>query len=182
MKIKPHPAKKKKAPRKITADYLHNAGLHYLQRFAASSAQFRKVMMRKVARSCAHHTDQDKEACARLVDALVEKFRASGLLNDELYTRGMVHSLRRAGKSRQAITAKMQAKGIGKSGTAAALTVCDEENHADTAEAERAAAQTLVRKKKLRDRPPQKALAALARAGFSYDVAKEALDVELEDL
>jgi regulatory protein len=64
----------RKKPKKITAQYLHNAGLYYLQRFAASRGQFRSVMLRKIRRSCMEHREQDYEACAALVEKIVEKF------------------------------------------------------------------------------------------------------------
>ncbi|MCD8497437.1 MAG: hypothetical protein LRZ85_04760 [Alphaproteobacteria bacterium] len=51
-----------------------------MQRYAASSGHFRQVMLRKVKKSCHAHADQDYEACAVLVDALVDKFKASRLL------------------------------------------------------------------------------------------------------
>ena len=48
----------RKPPRRVTAQYLENAALHYLQRFASSSASLRRVLMRKVDRSAqAHGTD-----------------------------------------------------------------------------------------------------------------------------
>lgn len=175
MKIKPSSARTKKTPKRITADYLHNSGLYYLQRFSASSGQFHKVMMRKVMKSCAYHKDQNPDDAARLVDALVAKFIAGGLLNDGLYTRGAVHSLRRAGKSRQVIMARLSQKGIDKSLIAESISAFDAEYGDD--DPEYTAALTFVQKKKLRTRPPQKALAALARAGFSYDLARRVLDV-----
>ncbi len=68
----PYKKREKPAPKKITESYLHNSGLYYLQRFSASSEHFRSVMMRKVKKSCMHHTDQDYDACAVMVDKLVE--------------------------------------------------------------------------------------------------------------
>ena len=185
MNIKPKAESKKKKrekrpPKKITETYLHNSGLYYLQRFAASSAQFRKVMMRKVYKSCRHHTDQDEEACAAMVDEVIGKFQQAGLLNDDLYARGSVFSLRRQGKSKRAITAKLSQKGVDEDLIEEKLHAHAQESHTEDAEFE--AALIHARKKKLgpyrRDEEydAQKELASLARAGFSYDVARRVLD------
>src|SRR5262249_37236019 len=84
----------RKAPKKITESYLHNSGLHYVQRFSTGTENFRRVMMRKVDRSCRHHKDQSREHCAAMVEALIEKFARAGLLNDADYTRATVATLR----------------------------------------------------------------------------------------
>jgi SOS response regulatory protein OraA/RecX len=43
------------------------------------------------------------------------------------------------------------------------------------------AARILVRRRRLRDKDPKKALAALARQGFSYGIAKRALAPDPDD-
>lgn len=172
----------RKKAKKITAEYLHNAGLYYLQRFAASRGQFRSVMLRKVRRSCMEHRDQDYEACVALIEETVQKFERAGLLNDELYTRGVVTSLRRQGKSKNAILSKLKTRGVETS------LVTETLQAQDTEDSELRAALTVLRRKKagpfgIMDK--EKALAALARAGFSYDTAGHAMNMdraEAEDI
>lgn len=182
--------REKRPPKKITETYLHNSGLYYLQRFAASKNHFKTVMKRKVKRSCLYHTDQNYEDCAHLVDQLADKFEQSGLLNDDLYTRGMVSSLRRRGKSKTAILAKMRAKGITPERTIEILDILDEEDHDSTESAEKQAALKLARKKNLgpyyrgdKDTmDTRKALGVFARAGFSYDVARYVLNIDPDEV
>jgi regulatory protein len=165
----------RKKPKKITAQYLHNAGLYYLQRFAASRGQFRSVMLRKIRRSCMEHREQDYEACAALVEKIVEKFERAGLLNDELYTRGVVASLRRQGKSKSVILSKLKTRGVETS------LVTETLGAQDTEDSELRAALTVLRRKKagpFGDRDNEKTLAALARAGFSYDTATQAMRMD----
>lgn len=173
-----------KTPRKITATYLHNAGLYYLQRYAASAAQFRKVMLRKAQRSCAHHKDQDMDACRSMIEDLVQKFISCGLLNDELYLRGMVHTLRRQGRSKSMIVQKLLHRGLSASVIESALRAADEEQDSD-ADGEYRAAEIFARKKKLgaHDTPQQKMkdLQKMARAGFSYDIARKVLQADVPD-
>lgn len=177
---------RKKTPRKITATYLHNSGLYYLERFATSSTNFKTVMLRKVKRSCMAHPDQNYEACAALVDDLVQKFVRVGLLDDTLYTRSAVTSMRRRGKSARAIHAYLQSKGLDNTMIADHLRALDEDTCESTKEAEYKAALIFARKKRIgpfekdKGTDPQKALGRLARAGFSYDTSRNVLETEFE--
>lgn len=177
------PRREKKPPKKISADYLYNSGLYYLQRFPASAGHFRAVMMRKVDKSCRHHKDQDRETCARLVDDLVARFVDMGLLNDTGYARGMVTSLRRRGLSQRAIEAKLSAKGLKRDQIAAALS-----EHADDrpkSEVELLAALRLARRKRIgpfaaNTERAERDMAALARGGFSYDIVSKVMDMDAD--
>ena len=188
MDNKPQKKKRIKKPKKITAPYLRNSGLFYLQRFTASSGHFKSVMLNKVRKSCAYHKDQDYEACAALVDTLVENFLKEGLLDDAGYLRGMVNSLRRSGKSRRAITAKLQQKRIPAQDIESALNQFDEENFEDPREAEFQSALKLARKRKLGPYDEtgkykdDKALNILARQGFSFDTSRRVLNIDKEEL
>ena len=76
------PDPRRRPPRKATPRYLENAALHYLERFATSAENLRRVLMRKVDRSArAHGTDPDEGAAA--VEALIERFVRAGLLDDD---------------------------------------------------------------------------------------------------
>ncbi len=175
-------AANRKTPKKITAEYLHNAGLHYLQRFASGSAHFRRVMLRKIDRSCACHEDQDRESCLMLLDALIEKFLRSGLLDDQAYIRGSVSSLRRRGLSSRAIQARMAARGLSESAIKSALA----ENMGETGENDLHAALRFIRRKRIgayatTTCDDTRALAALGRAGFDYETSRRALALCHED-
>jgi regulatory protein len=174
--------KARKKPKKITADYLHNSGLYYLQRFSASRSQFRTVMTRKVRRSCMEHKDQNFEDCMALVEETIKKFERAGLLNDELYTQGVVSSLRRQGKSKRAILTKLQTRGIASALTLEKLETVDSENEGN---AEMKAALMVLRRKKSgpfgNNKEDEKILAALARAGFSYDTAQRAMRMDRDE-
>ncbi|PCJ02858.1 MAG: RecX family transcriptional regulator [Alphaproteobacteria bacterium] len=180
--------RERRPPKKISESYLHNSGLYYLERFAASKKHFIFVMSRKVKRSCMHHTDQDYDACIVMVHALADKFERTSLLDDTVYTNGLVASLRRKGKSRSAIVNKMRMKGIAPDQTIEALEKLDHELHDNMENAEMNAALRLAKKKKLgpyfigEEQNMKKSLGVFARAGFSYQVAKSILDMDDEDI
>lgn len=176
---KPAARKAKKPPKKITEKYLYNSGLAYLQRFPASTAHFRRVMTRKIDRSCKHHKEQDREASLALLDGAIATFTRMGLLNDDAYLTGMVNSLRRRGLSRQAILSKLQQKGLNSAQILETVAHYAEAYSAGSSEL--IAALMLARKKRLgpfrraEEYDRNKELAALGRAGFDFDVAQKAL-------
>ncbi len=184
--VKKAPARKgPKIPKKITEKYLYNSGLAYLQRFPSSVAHFKTVMGRKIDRSCRHHADQDREVCATLLDKVAAHFTEMGYLNDELYLRGMVNSLRGRGLSAMLIRMKLKHKGLAEDDIREVLTAFDEEHESD----DLSAALKLCRRKKIgsfavveADQAlKQKWLATLARAGFSYDTASRAINTLREE-
>ena len=176
-----------KPPKKITAKYLHNAGLAYLQRFPASSMHFRTIMMRKINKSCRHHTEQNIDECAALLDDLIVKFCDLDLLNDEGYLQGMIRSLRKRGLSSKQIAQKLQQKGYERGAIESAVTAHDKEEFENADDGDFYAALVFARRKKLgpfdvlNKRDPQKSLASMARAGYSYSISKRVLEMSEEE-
>jgi regulatory protein len=172
------PPPKRRLPRQATASYLENAALHYLERFASSSANLRRVLMRKVARSARAHGTDPAEG-AGLVDAIIARYLQSGLLDDAAYAAQKAASLRRRGTSRFGIRGKLAVKGVGAELIDAALVRLDDEQGSG----DLFAACALARRRRLGPYRPKaeqaphrrKDLAALARAGFSLDVARRVL-------
>ena len=184
--IKPAAGRReKKPPKKITEKYLYNSGLAYLQRFTSSTPNFRRVMGRKIDRSCNYHKDQSREDCEKLLDTTVQTFVRQGLLNDDAYLQGMVTSLRRRGLSTQAILSKLVMKGMVQEVILKTLRAYDEERGGENPDL--AAAILLMRRKRIgafrksEDGDKNKELAALARGGFGFDIAQKALSLEQDE-
>lgn len=182
------PGKRRKRPRKVTAEYLENSALYYLQRFSTSAANLRRVLLRKVQLSAAEH-GTDPEEGTRLVDALLARYRSAGLIDDAAYAAGKARSLHRQGGSTRAIKAKLAAKGVEAEVVAAAVDDLAEDTAGDP---DLAAAVALARRRGFGPfrRPSlsgkavdpaerrMKELAALARAGFPFAVAARVVDAE----
>lgn len=164
----------------VTAERLHAAALRHLARYATSTANLRRVLMRRVERSVRLH-DTDPTEGAQLVDGVLVRLTAAGLLDDAAYAEALARSLRRRGASRRMVRARMGEKGVG-GDLAAAMLEAEE----DPAAAELAAARALARRRRLgpwrsvAERAPRRDrdLAALARAGFPLDVARAVIDEE----
>jgi regulatory protein len=182
-------ARARKPPRPLTAASLENAAVYYLSRFASSSGNLRRVLMRKVARAAQIGEEGGEEGQAeagvRMVDALIARYLEKGLLNDRAYAAQAASSLAQRGASRYSIAGKLAQKGVANDLVTQAIAELDEEGGSS----ELAAACALVRRRRLGpyrapDKRPdfrEKDLASLARAGFSLDLARRVLrakDVE----
>lgn len=171
-----------KIPKPITAASIENAALAYLERFASSAENLRRVLMRRVDRSAQLH-GTDREQGAQWVDALIARYRQSGLLNDAGYAEMRTGSLFRRGVSTRVIRETLAAKGVSRETTAAALErlEADEDGHLD-----RRAAITLAKRRRLgpfrleevRAAHRDKDMATLGRAGFDYETARFVVDAE----
>ncbi len=171
----------RRGPRKVTATYLRNSALYYLERYASSTANLRRLLMAKVNRSArAHGTDPAEGAAA--VDALLADFVRDRVLDDARYAEGRALALYRRGASTRAIRAGLAAKGVAAEDIGRALaTLRDESDDPDLT-----AALTFARRRRLGPYRPHAAradhrardLAALGRQGFAYDVARRVIDAE----
>ncbi|MBF9233289.1 regulatory protein RecX [Microvirga alba] len=169
----------RKPPRQVTPAYLQRAALAYLERYASSADNLRRVLRRKVDKRC-RLRGEDPAAFHEMIDEVVATSLRVGLIDDTRYAQARVATLRRRGGSARAIQAKLSAKGVDRATIAAALD--GEEGDEDSA------ARAFARRRKLGPfRPGERApyrdkdLAALARAGFRFDVARRVVDEELED-
>ncbi len=173
--------RKSRRPRKATPKFIENAALAYLGRFATSGENLRRVLMRKVERSARAH-GSDRAEGAAIVDALIGRFTHSGLLDDLTYAEGRALSMHRRGASARAIRLKLRQKGVADELVEDAVAGLARESP----EPELAAALRLAERRRLgpyraaaaRPAMREKDLAALARAGFSYDTARRIIEAE----
>jgi regulatory protein len=172
--------RKRRGPKKATPEYLEKAALAYLERYASSTANLRRVLMGKVARSARHH-GTDADAGARAVEALLTRLQESGLLDDGTYAEGRAVTLHRMGHSLPAIRMRLRQKGVDPDTIENALErLTDEADDPDLA-----AALRYARKRRIgpyrrvgRAENRERDMAALARKGFSPDLCQRIVDAE----
>jgi len=166
---------------------LHEAGLAYLARYAATEAGLARMLERAVDRWARRAMADGGEADAVAAQAaqargavrgVVARLAAAGAVSDATFAASRTRSLVRGGRSRRAVAAHLAAKGIGAATARAAL----EAEETD----ELAAAVMLARRRRIGpfrvgDGDRLRELAMLARAGFSQAVASEALRMPRED-
>jgi regulatory protein len=155
----------------IGPELLDRWALAYLGRFASSAENLRRVLLRRIRR----RSPADPAAAAAampLIDALLERYRGSGLLDDAAYAAQRAQSLNRRGESLAKIRARLAAKGVESAVTTDALSALREEGP----DPDLAAACAFARRRRLGPyrrgaADPARELAAFARAGFSRRVA-----------
>lgn len=177
------PRRAKKPPKKVSESYLKNVALWYLERYASSAANLRAVLMRRVRVSAAHHGTDPGEG-AELVDALIARYRAAGILNDRLFAETRARSLAERGTSARMIRRKLAEKGIAADDAEAALEALRQEGTEELDAAYRYARRRRIgpfRTAEKRDGMRDRDLAALARQGFSFETAAKVVDAETVD-
>jgi len=186
---KPKSAGRRRGPRKVTEKRLRNVALHYVARYAATTESLRRVLMRRVLASArSHGTDADEGAA--WTEALIIRFQELGYLDDRAFAETRARALTARGLSLRAVRGRLRQKGVSADDIEAALEALTDE----MAEPDLAAAAALARRRRLgpyrsdevRPERRDKDLAALARAGFSYDIARRVIEAdtvaELEDM
>ena len=123
-----------------------------------------------------------------MLDNVVIQFKELGLLDDDAYLKGMTTSLRRRGLSSAQIHSKLMQKGYQRGEITNAVNIHDSEELTDNENGDSHAALIFARRKKLgpfdrlQKRDAEKSMATMARAGYSYDIAKKTLSMSEDDL
>lgn len=174
--------KKKRAPKPATPERLEKAALHYLERYASSAENLRRVLMRRVQRSAQLH-GTDPEAGAEAVQDLIDRYRRAGLLDDRAYATARAAGLHRQGKSLRAIRQTLSIKGVAEDVITQALEDLREE--IGTANTDLQAAVNYARRRRIgpwrrgdRQEFKERDLAALGRQGFGYDIARKIIEAD----
>jgi regulatory protein len=171
-----------KPPPRFNQETMERAALAYLERFACSAEQLRRVLWRRARLAAAFHGDDPNIAQIQIA-ALIDRYRQCGLLDDARYAEMKTACLRRRGASAKAVRARLSTKGVAAEIIAASLAEPEAQNE-DHMTAELAAGVAYARRRRLgsfRSAPCAEAgrvhkdMAAMARAGFSAEVARRAL-------
>lgn len=165
-------------------EQLEAMALKYLERHDATAKHLKMVLARKVR--AAAFEGYPPATLQERIDELVNRYQRSGIVDDSRYAAQAVRRFRARGLSKTAIVHRLTAKGVAAGTIEAALSTVDE----PTSKPELEAARRLIKRRRLgpyRGAPAtaatrRKDLQTLARAGFSYEIARQALGVEaLED-
>jgi regulatory protein len=173
----------KRPARPITAKYLQNAAAFYLERYPSTAEGLRRVLERRVRKAelaDAPVMDNARQA----IEAIVAKFVDAGVIDDRAFAQTKARALHRRGASSKLTRQKLRLAGIDGQTLDQAMAGLDEELHTDPRQREWKAAIALARRRRLgpyraaKDRQECRArdLAAMARAGFDYDVARKVID------
>ncbi|WP_321392346.1 regulatory protein RecX [Emcibacter sp.] len=172
----------------ITPEYLRNATYRYLERYASSEENLRRVLREKVKRRLRLEDGSGDLTTEHegWIDEVVQYCRKHALINDELYAASKARSFVRSGNSRSKIIQKLLSKGISRSLVDKVLS----ELSTEMQDSELFAAVGYVRRRRFgafavkpcNEDKREKEMASMARAGFSYELSRQVLDKDREEL
>ena len=178
----------RRSPRPITAKYLQNAAAFYLERYPITAEGLRRVLNRRVMKAKmldAPVMDNVEQAIA----AIVAKFVDAGVIDDQAFAQTKARAMHRRGTSTRRTLQKLQMAGVDRATLDSAMKGLDQELDTDPAQREWQAATALARRRRLgpwrttgdRKEHRLRDLAAMARAGFAYDLARKVIDAEIAE-
>jgi len=178
----------KKAVRPVTAKYLENAATFYLERYPSTAEGLRRVLNRRVRKAemaDAPIIDNVKQT----IDAIVARFVDAGVIDDKAFAQTKARSLHRRGSSTRQTRQRLKLAGIDEDVLDQAMAGLDQELATDPRQREWQAAVALARRRRLgpfrdKDRKEHRNrdLAAMARAGFEYELARKVIDAADRDI
>jgi regulatory protein len=166
-------SKADKPPEPLTRQKVEQMALAYVNRFDCTANKLKQHLASRVRK-----LGGDENAAAWIAE-LVERYCGSGVIDDARFAKNLASQLTRRGKSSRAISQKLALRGVPSEVATELMTA----RRQDEPGAELEAALAYVRKRRLGPYRPaekraefrQKDLASLARQGFGFDLAKQAL-------
>ena len=158
----------------LTEQRLMNIALFYVSRYESSAEKVRQMLNRRLKRMKMQGEEVPPEA-SQWIEDILQKIQEKAYVDDNRYAENQVRTLILQGKSEHFICAKLALAGIEADKVREILSV--------EGSTEELRAQRFVARKRIGHFRPhadqskfwEKDMAALARAGFSYDIARTAL-------
>lgn len=180
MQVSEEDGEKKKRPlRKITKQRLKNIALYYLQRFESSVDNLRRVLQKRVSDYAYQNKDYDRSEAQDWIEEILVEFQGYNYLNDNRFAELRIRDYLAAGKSEKYIRGKMAEKGVAESVVAAVLAEQEFDPYENALLLAKKKHIGPFRSEALRAEFRQKDMAALARAGFDYDVVQRVMETEV---
>tara|TARA_Y100000766_G_C18802842_1_gene553957 strand:+ start:259 stop:732 length:474 start_codon:yes stop_codon:yes gene_type:complete len=145
--------------------------IYYLSKYSSSKKNLEYILKKKIRRL----TDEKKIRYQLYIEikTIIDKLEKLNLINDTLYTETKINSLLNQAKSKKYINQYLINKGINKKIADDQIALFYKKNE----NIEKKNALKFAKKKKLLNDnlDYEKKLSKMARAGFSYEIAKEIL-------
>ena len=152
-------------------DKLLKYAIYYLSKYSSSKKNLEFILKKKIRR-----LSDEKKIRFQLyneIQIIIEKLEKLNLINDQVFVESKIQSLQYQAKSKNYIKQYLLQKGIDKQLIEEQISLFYE-NYKNL---EKENALKFAKKRNLldNDQDYQKKLSKMARAGFSYDIAKEIL-------
>ena len=152
-------------------DKLLKYAIYYLSKYSSSKKNLEFILKKKIRRLS--DEKQNRFHLYNEIHVIIEKLEKLNLINDQVFVESKIQSLQYQAKSKNYIKQYLLQKGIDKQLIEEQISLFYENNK----NLEKENALKFAKKRNLinNDQDYQKKLSKLARAGFSYDIAKEIL-------
>ena len=152
-------------------DKLLKYAIYYLSKYSSSKKNLEFILKKKIRR-----LSDEKKIRFQLyneIQIIIEKLEKLNLINDQVFVESKIQSLQYQAKSKNYIKQYLLQKGIDKQLIEEQISLFYENNK----NLEKENALKFAKKRNLidNDQDYQKKLSKMARAGFSYEIAKEIL-------
>jgi regulatory protein len=152
-------------------DKLLKYAIYYLSKYSSSKKNLEFILKKKIRR-----LSDEKKIRFQLyneIQIIIEKLEKLNLINDQVFVESKIQSLQYQAKSKNYIKQYLLQKGIDKELIEDQISLFYENNK----NLEKENALKFAKKRNLldSDQDYQKKLSKMARAGYSYDIAKEIL-------
>ncbi len=152
-------------------DKLLKYAIYYLSKYSSSKKNLEFILKKKIRR-----LSDEKKIRFQLyneIQIIIEKLEKLNLINDQVFVESKIQSLQYQAKSKNYIKQYLLQKGINKALIEKQISLFYDNNK----NLEKENAFKFAKKRNLldSDQDYQKKLSKMARAGFSYDIAKEIL-------
>ena len=152
-------------------DKLLKYAIYYLSKYSSSKKNLEFILKKKIRR-----LSDEKKIRFNLyneIQIIIEKLEKLNLINDQIFVESKIQSLQYQAKSKNYIKQYLLQKGIDKQLIEEQISLFYENNK----NLEKENALKFAKKRNLldNDQDYKKKLSKMARAGFSYDIAKEIL-------
>ena len=152
-------------------DKLLKYAIYYLSKYSSSKKNLEFILKKKIRK-----LSNEKKIRFQLyneIQIIIEKLEKLNLINDQVFVESKIQSLQYQAKSKNYIKQYLLKKGINKQLIEEQISLFYENNK----NLEKENALKFAKKRNLidNDQDYQKKLSKMARAGFSYEIAKEIL-------
>ena len=169
----------------LTKERLEFLALRYVTRYSATRGMLGRTLQRHIDKAAYADKEFAKHDATKWKDAMLNRYEEKNWINDGDLAKRFIEHGKQAGLSRQKMQQKLMHKGVGKDLIKEKMVEVVEDQSFD--EMDLASARIFARKTSLgiynkkKDADPKKELAKMCRAGFSFETARKALNVTMDD-
>ena len=144
--------------------------INYLSKYSSSKTNLERILRNKIRRT--NIEKKERFTLYNSIPEIIKKLEKNNLINDYNYATSKVNLFISNGKSKIFIKNYLFKKGIDEKLSSEIFTELNEEDSNWEIES----ARTFARKKNFQNNNNEKNLSKMARAGFSYEIAKKILE------